>query len=64
MKLTKAQRDLMVELRSMDGCMTISDTYPPARKLVELGLAEMKRQLGGHLLIETDAGRAFPLEEK
>lgn len=58
MKLTKAQTELLNNLESFDGSMTVSDTYQPARKLVELGYAQMQTmRFGGHLLTLTDAGR-------
>lgn len=57
MKLTQAQSKLLQEV-SKEGGMRVSETYPPAKKLVVIGLCEFKRGKYGSMSITiTDAGR-------
>ncbi|QRY69159.1 hypothetical protein JVX98_13120 [Ensifer sp. PDNC004] len=55
MKLTKPQWLLLVDVDEGDG--KASDTYPPAKKLVELGLCRWEPQKYGQKLVITEAGR-------
>lgn len=55
MKLTKPQLEL---LRDVANGGSAVDSYPPARKLVELGLCARKVVGLSDRLILTDAGRA------
>lgn len=58
MKLTKAQRELLEEIGGSEYGSGVMATYPPAVKLVSLGLATLHQQrYGGHILEITPAGR-------
>lgn len=56
MKLTKKQLDLLKQVVST-GQLTCWDSYPPAKKLVELGLAEWRRGRYSDCLVATAAGK-------
>jgi hypothetical protein len=56
MKLTKPQLELLKTLEQ-EGPIFVADYYPPARKLVELGLAEFKSSC----LSITESGRQILL---
>jgi hypothetical protein len=59
MKLTKPQRELLRYLCTRAHQLSVSPSYKPARKLVELGLAELREQrLGNPILVVTDLGRS------
>lgn len=55
MKLTKPQAELLRDVANGGNAV---DTYPPARKLVELGLCTREVVGLSDRLILTDAGRA------
>ena len=57
MKLTKPQAELLLELNAASE-VAVWDGYPPAKKLVELGLAEWMHRRYGDTLRITPAGRA------
>ena len=57
MKLTKAQRDLFIKASNGEGSCV--EHYPPAKKLVALGLCEWNTgNFGSTWLTLTEAGRA------
>lgn len=57
MKLSEPQKRLLDEACSK-GSINCADTYPPARKLVELGLARWETIRFAKKLVPTDKGRA------
>lgn len=46
-RLTKPQRDLLDQLPC-----TVAESYPPAKKLVALGLAEWRQGKWGSMILE------------
>lgn len=60
--LTRAQRELLREITA-NGSSHVSDTYQPAKKLVEAGYAHWIKGKYSDLLEVTPAGR-LTLQEK
>jgi hypothetical protein len=56
-KLTKPQLETLEEIVHRDG-LSVSASYKPAQRLVDLGLITLSEQrFGGHYARPTDAGR-------
>lgn len=63
-KLTKPQQDLLADVVAGGG-FTCVDSYPPARKLIALGLIKARTGPFGTYKIEpTDAGRDAVTQDK
>lgn len=64
MKLTKAQMQLLGDLREAGGSTVVHTGYPPAKALVRAGLCRWETIGLSDILVLTAAGIAFFAEEK